>query len=251
MLMSVVDDLRQDAIYPELAGARVLITGATSRFGVDIARAFAEHRCQIVLQTPETSPEMAEVEALLAQSATALQVYETILGDADETVRFVQGPAQKAFGGLEIAVNLVPVNFRDLTDMAELSDFENFIANKLLGATMAGRIAANRMRLTLTEGSIFNVIVAPNPATPAEATLVELIRATLAAITRGEAAKWADQSIRINAVAPCAPTQTSSDGRYLTSEPDIAALALYLASRKGAKLSGHVFDTAGLSSDHF
>lgn len=251
MLMSVVDELAHDAVYPELAGARVLITGATSRFGVDIARAFADHHAQIVLQTPDTSPEMAEVSALLSQTASNLQVFEQELADPDEAVRFVQGPAQKAFGGLEIAVNLVAMSFAELPENAGLQEFEDFIARKLVAATMAGRVAANRMRLTLTEGLVFNVLAAPNPTTPQEATIVDLVRATLATITRGEAQKWADQAIRINAVSPCTPAQQQGGVRYLASEPDIAALSLFLASRKGSGLSGHVFDTVGLSEHHF
>ena len=61
-------------------------------------------------------------------------------------------------------------------------------------------------------------------------------------MTRGEAGQWADQAVRINAVGP--RTQTGgSTGAALKSEPDIAALALYLASRRGKTLSSHIFDT--------
>jgi len=251
MLMSVVEGLNHHTIYPELAGARVLLTGATSRFGVDIARSFADHHARLVVQTPDSSPAMAEVAALLAMTAGDLQMYEQSLDDPDETVRFVQGPAQKAFGGLEVAVNLVPISFCDLADCASIQDFEDFIAGKLIGATIAGRIAANRMRLTMTDGLIFNVLVSPEPASAGETTLVDLMRATLAAVTRGEAKTWADQGIRINSVAPCARAQGGGHGRMLASEPDIAALALYLASKKGRELSGHVFETAGLANHHF
>ena len=39
---------------------------------------------------------------------------------------------------------------------------------------------------------------------------------------------------------------TQTAGACLTNEPDIATLALYLASRKGRSLSGHVFDADGM-----
>ncbi len=53
--------------------------------------------------------------------------------------------------------------------------------------------------------------------------------------------------MRINAVAPRVATGAASAGACLTSEPDIAALALHLASKKGRNLSGHVFDAEGVA----
>ena len=50
MLMSVLEGARASPAYPELAGKRVLITGITSTSGVDVVRAFAEHRARLVLQ---------------------------------------------------------------------------------------------------------------------------------------------------------------------------------------------------------
>ena len=60
MLMSVIDDVRVMPAYPELAGKRVLITGLTSSCGVDIVRAFAEHKGRLVLQFAEESEATAD-----------------------------------------------------------------------------------------------------------------------------------------------------------------------------------------------
>jgi 3-oxoacyl-[acyl-carrier protein] reductase len=67
-------------------------------------------------------------------------------------------------------------------------------------------------------------------------------------MTRAEAQQWAERGIRINAVGPrgLLPDEPSG-GACLASEPDLAALALYLASRRGRQLSGHVFDAAGVA----
>jgi 3-oxoacyl-[acyl-carrier protein] reductase len=40
---------------------------------------------------------------------------------------------------------------------------------------------------------------------------------------------------------------SQSGGAVLTNEPDVATLALYLASHKGRSLSGHVFDADGMT----
>ena len=55
------------------------------------------------------------------------------------------------------------------------------------------------------------------------------------------------RGIRINAVGPHVIEDVDrSTGALLTNEPDVATLALYLASRKGRSLSGHVFDGDGI-----
>lgn len=246
MFMSVVDELRHDAIYPELVGDRVLITGATTQFGVDIARAFADHASQLILQTPETSPEMDALTSMLAESASGLQVFEKDLDDADEAVSFLQGSAQKTFGGLELVINLIRIESDDLKGRFELEQIEDLIAEKLVPATMMGRIAANRMRLTMIEGLVLNVIAAPRSQSPQEMALVDMIRATLAAMTRREAENWAEQGVRINAVGPCSIAEELMGARCLGGEADVAALALYLASAKGRGLSGHIFDAKDL-----
>ncbi len=246
MFMSVVDDLRHDAIYPDLAGARVLVTGADSAFGVDIARAFADHATRLIVQTGEVSPEMEGVASVLAVGAAGLQIFETALDDADAATRFLQGPAQATFGGLEILVNLVRFTHQDLAGRVGLDQIEDLIAEKLVPATMMGRIAANRMRLTMRDGLILNVIATPRQQSPREMALVDMIRATLASMTRREAQGWAEEGIRFNAVGPCSLSDELTADRSLGGEADVAALALYLASGKGHRLTGHVFDATNL-----
>src|SRR5262245_37333010 len=75
MLMSVVERDSGVVVYPELAGARVLLTGLTTALGVDVARAFADHKARLVVQSPEDTPEMTEVSALLSESAGEIKVF--------------------------------------------------------------------------------------------------------------------------------------------------------------------------------
>jgi 3-oxoacyl-[acyl-carrier protein] reductase len=119
------------------------------------------------------------------------------------------------------------------------------VAGKLLGAVLATRVAANRMRLTLTPGSILNVVTVPPGKGAAAAVLADIAYATLAAMTRGEAKEWAEQGIRINAVGP-----KTSAASVISPAADtgIAAVALFLASKKGRGLSGHMLDAAGAAT---
>jgi NAD(P)-dependent dehydrogenase (short-subunit alcohol dehydrogenase family) len=68
------------------------------------------------------------------------------------------------------------------------------------------------------------------------------VKAGLAAVTRAQAEEWAGRSIRFNAIAP--QTAQAPSGPDLRGEPDIAALALYLASTRGRGLTGCVFEAA-------
>jgi 3-oxoacyl-[acyl-carrier protein] reductase len=245
MLMTVIGRDVSASNYGELAGVRVLITGLSPSCGVDVARAFADHRGRLVLQAAQPSPELDEITALLAQTASDVQLFTDACADSAAASRFAKTAAQ-AYGGLDVVINLVPVTAAELADKASIADVEDMMAAKLALPVQVTRIAANRMRLTLNEGLVLNVMTMPAPRTAGEAALAGVARTTLAAVTRGEAEAWAQQGIRINAVAP--PASLPDLGGAPASEPDIAALALYLASRRGRSLTGHLFDAAGIAA---
>ncbi len=238
MFMSVVDTVPGVSVYPELAGGRVLITGVSCAAGVDVARAFASHRTHLVMHTSDPSPAMTEVAALLAESATNLQVFSAPLDNRDAARRFAQAASQ-IHGGLDAVVNLISIDPNEIAVLETESDVENFISDKLSVQLELTRVVANRMRTTWTEGSILNAVLMPEPATQREAAVGGLIHAALAAMTRGEAQTWAEHAVRINAIGP---RGTSPAGAALASEPEIASLVMYLASKKGRQLSGQMFD---------
>lgn len=246
MFMSVVESGRSVKVHPEVAGSRVLITGLTPSLGVDLARAFAEHKCRLTIQAPDAGPEIAALGGILAETALDLKLYPDAFADADAAVRFTQSVIG-AMSGLDSLINLVSVSRDDVNGRTSARDIENLISEKLLAATLITRVAANRMRLTLGTGMILNVVRMATPETAAERAIAGVLRGALAAMTRGEAQQWADQAVRINAVGPQTDTSARSAGACLTSEPDIAALALHLASKQGRQLSGHVFDAAGVA----
>ena len=245
MFMSVIGHERGVGVHADLAGARVLITGLDPATGVELARGFADHKARLVIQAEGSSPELTAIAGVVAESASELKLHTERLVDGDAAVRFAQGPAQ-VFGGLDAVVNLVSVTRADMHGRTSLAEIEDLIADKLLKAVLITRIVANRMRLTLQTGLVLNVVRMPEPETAAEAAVAGMFRSALAAMTRGEAQQWADQAIRINAVGPRTSLEPAL-GACLSSEPDIAALALHLASRKGRNLSGHVFDATGVA----
>lgn len=248
MLMSVVRSLPGNTVYPELAGIRILVTGLDAATGVDLARAFADHKARLVLQTADMSPEVEVLGAVLAESAAEIKLYDQPLADNAAAKTFAQGPAQ-ALGGLDAVVNFINFTRADLAACADLAEIEAMLAKKLGPALFITQVTANRMRLTLGEGMVLNVVRLPEARNAVEKMLAGYVRAAVATLTRVEAEKWAGEAVRINAVAPRTELADEQPGGHcITSEPDVAALALYLASKKGRKLSGHVFDATGVAS---
>ena len=247
MFMSVLDTSLTAASYEDLAQTRVVLTGVSASCGVDVARAFADHKARLVVQTasPATDPEIVELAALLAESASDIKLFDTQISSAASAQRFAQTEAQ-AFGGVDTLINLIPLSLADLETLARAPDIEVAILRRLETALEITRIAANRMRMTLTEGSILNIVVLQDPVAGSSAIVAAMMRATLAAVTRTEAQTWAGNGITINAIGPRVALPGEKEQVQLASEPEIAAIALYLASARARGLSGHVFQAEGV-----
>jgi NAD(P)-dependent dehydrogenase (short-subunit alcohol dehydrogenase family) len=241
MLMSAIDRNSSVFLYPEIVGKRVLITGLGLGHGVDLARLFADHGARLVLHMTETGAEADALLEVLARSATELRAYAEPLAESQAAVRFAQRAAQ-TFSGLDAVINLVELTPHDVARAMLIQDIEDLFVETLRTAWLVTRVAANRMRLTWTEGLILNILRMPPPRDARETAFGGIMRAALAAMTRAEARQWADQAIRINAIGPRAGGGASSAGACLTSEPEVAALALFLLTKRGRNLSGHVFD---------
>lgn len=240
MYMSVVGHSPEGEILRELAGCRVLLTGLTAEHGVDVARAFADVKARLVVQTSDLTPELTALVAFLSQNAAEFKLYTDRITAPEAAVRFAQ-TAQQAFGGLDAVINLQTVTHSEMRDIASESDIAELVGGKLTPLTHITRVAANRMRVIVREGMVLNVLAMPEPINGRESAIAGYARTALAAMTRNEASQWADQAVRINAIGPRTQTQPDA-GACLTSDPDTAALALYLASKRGKSLSGHIFD---------
>ena len=239
MLMSVIEEAQSAPAYPELADKRVLISGITSECGIDIARAFAEHKTRLVLQFAETSERMQTIVEIAAASAAETVAFGPITGATDAVVRAAR-QAVKVFAGLDVVVNLVPLAPIEFAAAMSMGAIDRLVADRLRCACIFSSIAANRMSVTLTEGLVLNVAVLAEPARGRGQALAALIKSAVATMTRLEAEAWAGKAIRFNAIVP----QTLPVGAepVLRSEPDMAALALYLASARGKSLSGLLFE---------
>jgi 3-oxoacyl-[acyl-carrier protein] reductase len=176
-------------------------------------------------------------------------LYTDPILDADAAVRFAQTAAQ-AYGGLDAVINLATISSADMAGITSERGVENLISQTLTPLAHLTGVTANRMRVVLSEGLILNVLTMPTLRDGREAAIASYARTALAAMTKSEAHSWAGHGIRINAVGPRVVSGgigRDAEGVCITNEPDIAALAIYLASRRGKSLSGHIFDCDGVA----
>jgi NAD(P)-dependent dehydrogenase (short-subunit alcohol dehydrogenase family) len=251
MLMSDTAFANDDEIpapimaYPQLAGKRVLVTGVTSTAGVDIVRAFAEHKTQLVIEMAEQSEAMQALAEIAAQSALDLTLVDPARHD-EQAITTMARQGIAAYGGVDLVVNIIEIDPSVARGARSVAAVEAALSALFLKACLVGRIAANRMRLTHAAGVILNVAVSSGAAQVVPG-FEKVARATLEAMTRGEAQTWAQEGIRFNAVAPGeggSGLENPDDMPTLYSEPDVAQLALFLATGEGKNLSGLVFDRA-------
>jgi NAD(P)-dependent dehydrogenase (short-subunit alcohol dehydrogenase family) len=239
MLMSAIKEACFAPAHPDLAGKRVLISGVTSRFGVDIVRAFAEHKARLVLQFAETSERTEVITEIAAPYALDVQAFGPVACEREAVAQLARSVMQ-AYGGLDAVINLVPLAPAGLGTPASLDDVERRIAQSLLLPCLIANIAANRMALSYIEGLILNVAILTPPIKGPAQAFAMVAKAALTAMTRAQAQEWADRAIRFNAIAP--QTAQIPAEPSLAGEPEVAELALYLAAGRGKALSGQVFE---------
>src|SRR5262249_2811562 len=185
----------------------------------------------------EETAETQAIAEIVAPMALDVEIYGPIGSEHDDAVAFGRAAVQ-AFGSLDAVVNLVAIAPRQLDDWATPDAVEAQVADLLRLPYLLANIAANRMALTMTEGLVLNVAMLPGCAPEGRArTFCLIARSALAAMTRAQAEAWAGRAVRFNAITPGAASSTAP-----WREPDVAALALYLASAEGAPLSGHLFE---------
>ena len=239
MLMSVIEGSRTVPAYPELAGKRVLITGLTSACGVDIVRAFADYKVRLILQLDEVSEATEAIAEIAAPAALDIKAFGPVETEAEAVAQFTRS-VMMAFGGLDVVVNLVPLTVPRLPPFATTADIERMVVERLILPCLLSKIAANRMALVLTEGLILNVAVLAPPVEGPTQAFASVVKAAMTAMTRTQAQEWAGKAIRFNAIAP--QTLQIPPKPSLAGEPEVAALALHLASGRGKALSGLVFE---------
>ena len=242
------EELIMAAIETGLAGARVLVTGASRGIGAAAARGFSAAGARVVIHYA-TAREEAQGLAGEIGAAACLQ------GDFRDmaAVAGVVSEAVSALGGLDVLVN----NAGHMLVRTKLAEMDDATVDAVLDLNARSVLVACRTALpALTEsrGTIINVtsIAARNGGSPGSG-LYAATKAFVSTFTRGLATELAPQGIRVNAVSPgtitthfhevystpekLEATRARIPMQRLGTAEDCAGAFLYLAS---ARLAGYV-----------
>ncbi|RZM09953.1 MAG: SDR family oxidoreductase [Sphingomonas sp.] len=207
------------AIYPSLAGKRVLVTGGGSGIGAGLVEAFVAQGARVAFVDVADEPSQALLERLAVDAAHVPIYHRCDLTDIDQ-LKDVFGTLEQALGGIDIpAQAVVP-------------------AMKRAGG---GTI--------LNFGSISWHLALP------DLVLYQTCKAAIEGLTRGLARDLGRDGIRVNTIVP-GNVQTPRQEKWYTPEGeaeivaaqcldgriqpiDVAALVLFLASDDARMCTGH------------
>jgi NAD(P)-dependent dehydrogenase (short-subunit alcohol dehydrogenase family) len=182
------------------SAATILITGASSGMGFDIARGFLARGANVVLNGRDPDRLEAAAVALERPDRTAFVAGDIGLRTTGEAL---VATAVERFGSVDVLVNnagtFAPTPFLDVTE--EMLD--GYLNGNLRGTYLTTQAAVRQMKKQ-GSGSIVNIgtvlIDHPMAGLPASAPLVS--KGGIHALTTSLAAELAADNIRVNAVAP-------------------------------------------------
>ena len=254
--MSLVENrdaaMMSDLLYPDLAGKRVLITGALEPEGAVLARAFADHECRLVLQMglePSTRSAWAEDLRAIAQG---LRVLPGDFSSKDGIDRFADA-ALRTHGGLDIIVNIarMPAALASARDEHAL---QSHLAEGVRAQWQLSQRAIAHMRASGTRGAVINVLAEAKTAGPRGLALHALSKTALEAITQAEAKPAFKDGIRVYGLIESRAPGARSWDDLVSSTMDAAntdvmetvwSSALFLASERGSWMNGATLSIGG------
>lgn len=235
-----------------------LVTGSTSGIGRATAERFVAEGARVTV-TGRREPEGRAVEQALRDAATRQQAGDALyvpmdVSRADDVRRAVDATVAR-WGRVDILVNNAAVMiFKRVVDLDE-ADWDQVLGVNLKGAFLCAKYCLPHMR---PGSAIVNVSSVHARATGPLVTSYAASKGGLESFTRGLAAEWDDQGIRVNAVRVGSvdtpmlrdnPNVKSGaeqvEGRELGRPEQIAAAILFLASDEASFVSCAVLDVDG------
>ncbi len=238
------------AIYPSLAGKRVVITGGGSGIGAGMVAAFARQGADVIF-LDVLEAESRQVEADLAGSPIPVKFRPCDLTnlDAIATVFAKIGP-------VDVLVNNAASDDRHTLDEITPAYWDSRMAVNLRHMLFCAQAAAPGMKAR-GGGAIINMGSISWHLGLKDLVLYETAKAGIEGMTRALARELGEDRIRVTCVVP-GNVRTPRQQRWYTPEGEaeivaqqclkgrldpahVAALVLFLASDDGAMCTGHEY----------
>jgi NAD(P)-dependent dehydrogenase (short-subunit alcohol dehydrogenase family) len=242
------------AIYPSLAGKRVLVTGGGTGIGEALTEAFVCQGARVAFIDIADAPSQALAKRLAEGSDHAPLFRHCDLTDVEQ-LRSVIGGIVEEFGGIDVLVNNAANDDRHAIADVTPEYWDNRIAVNLRHLFFAAQAVVPSMKqagggVILNFGSISWHLALP------DIVLYQTAKAGIEGMTRAMARDLGEHGIRVNTIVPGGiktPRQDMlwhDDGetaRILANQclkervlpADVAALTLFLASDDARMCTGH------------
>ena len=242
----------QGAVYPSLAGKRVIVSGGGTGIGEGIVEAFARQGAAVAFVDVQDAASEALVVRLADAAVPPLFVHCDIRDCADYGAKI--GNIVDKLGGCDVLVNNAANDDRHKLEDVTPAYWDERIAVNLRHQFFAAKAVIPAMRAA-GKGSIINLGSVSWHLGMADLAVYQVSKAAIEGLTRSLAREVGRDAIRVNTIVPgnvLTPRQMQwydpegeaeiVAGQCLNGriQPfDIAAMALFLASDDARMCTGH------------
>jgi Tropinone reductase 1 len=202
--MSRVNETDVDAAGRwSLSGRLALVTGASSGIGLAVAEEFLRLGANVLAVARDEARLESQVARLRGEGGRARGVAAD-LSTAEGRARVLRA-VEESGAGLDVLVNNVGVNIRKPAVEFKTEEYERIISTNLTSAFELTRAAHPLLKASAGragDASVVNVSSVSGLTHTSTGAPYAMSKAALLQMTRSLAVEWAEESVRVNAVAP-------------------------------------------------
>lgn len=247
------------AIYPDLEGRTVLITGGGTGIGAAIVRAFARQKAKVGFIDIADAPSKALADELTGGGATVRYVHADVTNI--EALRAGIGDIRAAFGPITVLVNNAAHDDRHATESVTPEYFDQRIAVNLKHQFFAAQAVLPDMKAA-GGGAIVNYSSISWMTGQGGMAIYTAAKSAVVGLTRSLARDYGKHNIRANAISPGWVRTERQEKLWITPEAetrqmdlqclrrwlvpdDLAKFTVFLASEEAAACTSQLYVVDG------
>ena len=236
-----------------------LITAGTKGIGLAIARAFAREGYNLALTSREPKQDKMFTQRDFKGRKVSLLTLE--LRDDKNIVGAFQA-AVKTLGTIDVLVNNAGMILRKSIIDVTWDEWDEVMDTNLKGAYFLSAQFARHCLERGHPGSIVNIASTHGITAMADRSVYGISKGAMIKMTKTMAIEWAENNIRVNAIAPATVLTASRQevfndpesrekmlaripNRKFVTEEEVAAAACFLASNDANSITGHTLALDG------